>query len=162
MMSLPAAAAAAVFALPGPVNPAGAPPRDTTIVITSITAGETDPNGKVPTLNGVEGAGTNNWDIAIPTGILVNGRAYTYALTFQDIGYSGHCSASYKLTQGTGANKVTLDQGSIFGTTCAAGSLYLTSAPGRIMPNAPGPALLTGTVVFGDQKVSVKVPMMIE
>jgi hypothetical protein len=162
MTPLLATAAAAVFALPGPINPHGTAPQDGTIVITSITAGETDPNGKVPTLNGVRGAGTNNWDIAIPTGILVNGRAYTYALTFQDIGYSGQCSASYKLTQGTGVNKVTLDQGSMLSTGCAAGYLYLTAAPGRVMPDAPGAATLTGTVVFGDQKVSVKVPMTIE
>jgi hypothetical protein len=161
-MSAISALAAAVFAVPGPVNPAGAPPGDGTIVVTSITAGETDPNGKVPTLNGVAGAGTNNWDIAIPTGILVNGRAYTYAIAFQDIGYSGHCSASYKLTQGAGANKVTLDAGSMLSTTCSAGYLYMTGAPGRVMPDSPGPAMLTGTVVFGDRKVSVKVPMTIE
>src|SRR5215467_11414156 len=147
MSALFAMAAAAVFAVPGPVNPRIAPPEDGTIVITSVTAGETDPNGKVPTLNGVKGAGTNNWDIAIPTGVLVNGRPYTYTLTFQDVGYSGHCSASYKLTQGTGTKKVTLDQGSIFSTTCAAGDLYLTSAPGRVMPDSPGAATLTGTII---------------
>ncbi len=33
---------------------------------------------------------------------------------------------------------------------------------GRVMPNSPGAAVLTGTVVYGDRKVSVKVPMMIE
>src|SRR5215468_8994114 len=157
MSALLAMAAAAVFVVPGPVNPKVAPPEDGTVVITSLTAGETDPNGKVPTLNGVRGAGTNNWDIAIPTGILVNGRAYTYSITFQDIGYSGRCSASYKLTQNVGGKKVTLDQGSIFGTTCAAGNLYMSGVPGRILPNAPGNATLMGTVAFGDRKVSVKV-----
>jgi hypothetical protein len=162
MSPMLAAVAASVFAVPGPVNPAGAPPKESAIVITTITAGETDPNGKVPTLNGVQGAGTNNWDVAIPTGILVNGRAYTYSITFQDIGYSGHCSASYKLTQGMGAKKVTIDTGSIFSTSCTAGYLYLSAAPGRVMPNSPGPATLTGTVVFGDRKVSLKIPMTIE
>jgi hypothetical protein len=162
MSPILATAAAAIFAIPGPVNPRIVPPQDGSIVITSITAGETDPNAKVPTLNGVKGAGTNNWDVAIPTGILVNGRAYTYAISFQDIGYSGSCSASYKLTQGTGAQKVTLDQGSILSTSCTAGYLYMAAAPGRVMPDSPGAATLTGTVVFGDRKVSVKVPMTIE
>ena len=163
MSALLAMAAAGLFAVQGPVNHTSVPPDDGgTIFITSVTAGETDPNAKVPTLNGVHGAGTNNWDIAIPTGILVNGRAYTYTISFQDIGYSGNCSASYKLTQGSGANKVTLDQGSIFSASCSAGYLYMSMANGRVMPNSPGAALLTGTVVFGNRKVSVKVPMMIE
>src|SRR5438105_15935496 len=82
---------------------------DQDVVLTSFTAGLTDPNGKVPKLDGVPGAGVDNWDTATPKALLQSGGSYTYHMTFQSISYSRTCNATYKLTQKQGRKNVVLD-----------------------------------------------------
>jgi hypothetical protein len=97
------------------------------VFITSVTAGIVDPNGKVPTLNGVPGSGVNNYDIADPVAVLQNGTMYVIGLSSQGSpdfrGFSATacasggtptapntcCTDTYELMQGT----VTLASGTI-------------------------------------------------
>ncbi|HEY1614667.1 MAG TPA: hypothetical protein VGF97_13350 [Rhizomicrobium sp.] len=138
------------------------PGSQSDMVITSLTAGEADPDGVVPTVNGVPGAGVNNWDISIPVAVVEVGGQYVYALTVHDIDYTGSCSAMFKLTQMQSGKRVTLDSGELLGGTCQGDLVYLTSAAGRPVPNAPGAATLSATVHFGSNKTSLKVPLTIE
>jgi hypothetical protein len=134
------------------------------IVITSFTAGFFDPNGKIPTLDGVPGAGVDNWDIAVPVAALHVGNFYTYQMTFHSISYSGNCKATYKLTQVQGTKTVTLDSGTIAPSfDCTGPSIWAYAVNStKTIPNSPGPATLTGTLAIGGSKLTMKVPMIIK
>ena len=134
------------------------------VVLTSFSAGLTDPNGAVPTLDGVPGAGVHNWDIATPKALLQSGNSYTYQMTFQSLDYTGTCKATYKLTQKQGNKNVTLDSGVIADTfDCSSPTNWayaVTSS--KTIPSSPGPATLTGTLTLNGGKVTMQVPVMIQ
>jgi hypothetical protein len=140
------------------------PPTSPPAVIASfVVAGSPDPNGKVPTFNGVPGAGVANIDFATPTAILVHGGVYTYLVSMEDLSYTGTCKIIYYLTQGTGAQKVTLDSGIINkGFTCGPGGRWAWAINGRAVPNSPGPATLTGIVIFGSGRSAVIANLVIQ
>ena len=117
MLATTALAAATAFAVAAPVHSFDVP-RNSAVVLTSITAGEVDPNGVVPTLNGVAGAGTNNWDIPIPLSALDKNSAYSFSATFQDLSYTGSCRVVFKLLQDQGGEAVKLAGSEIFSTAC--------------------------------------------
>jgi len=137
---------------------------DEGVVLTSFTVGLTDPNGKVPTLDGVPGAGVHNWDTATPKALLQSGGSYTYHMTFQSINYSGTCKASYKLTQKQGQKNVVLDAGVIADTfDCSSPTNWayaLTSS--KTIPSSPGAATLTGTLTLIGGKITMQVPVTIQ
>ena len=139
-----------------------APPSDASVMISSFTAGDIDPASKVPTVNGVAGAGVSNWDIPLPLSVLNAGTRYVYSLTFQVMNFTGTCNATYKLTQAQAGKTVTLDSGSILtGLNCSP-DIFLLHGTGHPVPASPGPATLIATVKYGSGKVSMKVPVVIQ
>lgn len=155
-----AVAVVALLAAPSAFAATGA---DTGVVVTSFTAGLVDPQSQIPHLNGVPGAGVNNWDIAIPTVVLTVSFTYDYQMTFQSIDYKGKCKGTYKLMQVQGGKKVTLDSGTIAPSfDCSSPSAWVFGAnSAKPIPNSPGPATLIGTLATSKGKVTVKVPMLI-
>jgi len=154
-------AAVTAFAAPAAqsTNAAQIAADGNSIIVTSASVGEIDPNGKVPTANGVPGAGVLNWDIATPTALLNVGGKYKLAMTFHDLAYTGSCGVVAKFTQ----SHVVLKKITIFGQNCAAGTVYVASADTGAMPNAPGPLTLSVNVVYGSQKSNVlKVPLVLQ
>jgi hypothetical protein len=134
------------------------------VVVTSFSAGVTDPNGVVPTLDGVPGAGVHNWDIATPKALLLSGSSYTYQMTFQSLDYTGTCKATYKLTQKQGSKNVVLDSGVIADTfDCSSPTNWVFAVTSsKTIPSSPGPATLTGTLTLHGGKVTMQVPVAIQ
>lgn len=127
-----------------------------------ITAGRVDPNGKVPAVNAVPGAGVPTLSVAVPFAILQHGTVYTYLLSSQNVTFNGTCRDSYSLTQGTGASKVVLDSHLIKSYACTPGSPWEWAINGAPVPNSPGLATLTGTVTFGGTKVMTSTTVLIQ
>jgi hypothetical protein len=165
MLANLALAAVAAFAAPAAnsSNAAQISADGNGIIVTSASVGAIDPNGKVPTTNGVPGAGVLNWDIATPTALLNVGGKYKFAMTFHDLAYTGSCSVVVKFSQSQGGKNVVLKKITIFGQNCAAGTVYVASADTGAMPNAPGPVNLSVNVLYGSQKSNtLKVPMVLQ
>ena len=136
---------------------AQAAPATTPVVVpTVITPTYIDPNGKVPVINGVPGAGVINLDLGFPVGVLVHGHSYIYALSLTDVSFTGTCTVSYKLTQGT----VTLD--SNFYNRSHAPGVYAWVWTGKAIPNSPGIATLTGTVKCGTATASIRTNVLLQ
>jgi hypothetical protein len=158
MLAIAALALSSFIAVPAP---AVTPAKDRPIILTSLTIGSTDPNGKVPTVNGVPDSGTLNWDIALPVAALIVGQDYHVTATFHDLGYSGSCNAQATLSQKQGHKKVTLRSIPLGPAHCDSGLVYLLHGDMGATPDAAGPATLTVDLYFGDSKESLKVPMVI-
>ena len=149
---------AAVLVTTGSMAQERAKPKDLGVLPTVIAAGAIDPNGKVPAINGVAGAGVDNLDLAFPQVVLVHGHFYTYAFGTQNTSYSGKCTWSFTLKQGS----TTLDSGTLEKNhACTPGSYYAWLLNGKAIPNSPGLATLTGTVSFGGNKASLSVTVRI-
>jgi hypothetical protein len=127
-----------------------------------ITAGFRDPNGKVPTLNGVPGSGVNNLDIAQPLTTLVHGTSYVYTIALQDVNFSGPCKTSFKLTQVQYNMTVTLDSQTNANFTCVPAGAWAWAFIGKTIPDFPGPATLTGTVTYGSSTSTTSTTVIIE
>jgi hypothetical protein len=127
-----------------------------------ITAGLIDPNGKVPAVNGVPGAGTPNMAVAFPTTVLTHGTSYVYTVAAQNYSFSGTCVASYKLTQLQSGKTVILDSGTINTFSCASGEEWAFAAFGNAIPNSPGPATLIGLVKFGTTTIKTKTAVVLQ
>lgn len=132
------------------------------VVLTSVTIAAFDPNGKVPAINAVPGAGVTNADLSFPLAILTHGSGYFVQMTSQNTTFNGTCKNSYKLTQVQSGQSVTLLSGSTSSYSCAAGSIWAWYLASKAVPNAPGAATLTGTISAGGSKVSVKIPIVIQ
>jgi hypothetical protein len=161
-------AAAALFALPLMFASATAQegrvkqPQDLGVLPTFLTAGQFDPNGKVPAIDGITGAGVHNLDVAFPQAVLVHGGFYVYLFATQNTTFSGKCTSSYKLTQVQGGKTVTLDSAVLKKNfACTPGSYYAWDLTGKAIPNSPGLATLTGTITFGGNKVTMTTVMRI-
>jgi hypothetical protein len=129
---------------------------------TSITAGYIDPNGKVPTINGVSGSGVENLDISFPVAQLVHGNQYVYSITVQDNNYTGSCTVSYSLTQVQSGKTVKLDGAKITTFTTAPGNIWLWVATGKAIPNSPGVATLAGTFKCGTNTSSIRSTVLLQ
>ncbi len=141
------AASAAAVVLPG-------------ILPAFITAGLTDPAGRVPALNAVAGAAVANLSIATPGTILTHGKHYTYTAALQDNNYTGTYTITYALTQVAGTTTKTLQSGTIVSNKSAGpGSYWVWAVNAPIIPNSPGLATLTATITYGKsvQKVATAV-----
>jgi len=125
------------------------------IIPAFMTAGLIDPNGKVPAVDGVPGAGVLNSDIAQPQALLTHGTSYKYTIAFQDVNFTGTCQVSFTLTQIQFNKTVTLDSGKNPSFTCDPGTQWLFAFTGKAIPNFPGPAILTGTVTYGTTKANI-------
>jgi hypothetical protein len=156
--SLAAAALATVITVP---TSSQSPSGDGGVYMTGVTLGDVDPNGVVPTTNGVPNAGTSNWDVALPLAGLSAGTDYKLTLTFEDVGYTGQCYVDVRMTQIQNGKKVLLRDAGGFSGQCAP-NIYLVSTDFGVMPNAPGPVTLTATAHFGKGKSSTKVKLQIQ
>jgi hypothetical protein len=132
------------------------------IVPAFITAGLPDPNGKVPTLNGVAGSGITNLDISFPMTLLTHGSSYIYTLSFQDVNFTGTCQASFTLTQIQFNKTVTLDTEKDPAFSCGPGTFWFWTFGGKVIPDFPGPATLTGTVTYGTSKANISSTVVID
>ncbi|HWA88903.1 MAG TPA: hypothetical protein VG889_02635 [Rhizomicrobium sp.] len=131
------------------------------VVLTSLTMGETDPNAKVPTVNGVPDAGTLNWDVAMPVAAMIVGRRYTVTATFHDFAYDGACNTQVTMSRKLRHKQVVLRQTALGPGTCASGKVFLMAGDFGIAPDAPGPVTLSIVLHFGDATATTKVPMTI-
>jgi hypothetical protein len=127
-----------------------------------ITAGNIDPNHKVPTINGVPGAGVSNLDVAFPVTVLAQGTQYVYSIAVQDYNFTGSSTVSYKLTQVQNGKKVTLDSQTITTFKTAPGNVWVWVATGNPIPNSPGPATLTGIFKYGSVTTSVNANVVLQ
>jgi hypothetical protein len=127
-----------------------------------ITAGLPDPNGKVPVLNGIPGAGVVNLAEAMPTTVLNHGTVYVYVVALQDYNYTGTCVVKFKLTQVQNGKTVTLDAAKIKSFSCSPGSLWAWAINGKAVPNSPGVATLTGSVQYGAAASATKTTVVIQ
>ena len=133
------------------------------VLVAFISAGLRDPNGKVPVLNGVPGAGVANLSVALPQTVLVHGNVYDYVVAFQNGAYTGNCGVSFLLTQGTGASKKILDSGVIKSSySCAAGTSWAWVRVGKVIPDSPGLASLTAIVTYGTSHAYSKTTVLIQ
>lgn len=130
------------------------------MVVTMVTAGNVDPKGVIPTENGVPGAGVSNWDIAFPTGVLQIGLKYEIETLISDNTYTGPCKFRLELTQIQAGKRVVLVKFNWGGGTCSPG-ITNGRAEAITIPDAPGPATLSGIVEYGDQNNKLSVPMII-
>jgi len=129
---------------------------------TSITAGQIDPAGKVPTINGVPGSQVTNLDVSFPLALLFHGNRYVYSVTVQDNSYTGSCTVSYALTQVQNGKKVTLDSAKITTFKTAPGNIWLWVATGKAIPNSPGLATLAGSFKCGTTTNSIKSTVLLQ
>jgi hypothetical protein len=132
------------------------------IIVTSVTAGAGDPDGKVPAINAVPGAGVNNADLSFPLAILTHGAAYYVQITSQNTTTSGSCKDSFKLTQEQSGKTVTLLSGAGPSYACAPGNIFAYYIGSKAVPNAPGTATLTATVASGKSKATLKASVIIQ
>jgi hypothetical protein len=131
-------------------------------LVSAVVAGTPDPDHKVPTFNGVPGAGVQNLDVADPQTVLVHGGIYTYCVAMQDVDFTGDATFSYKITQGT----KTLE-GATLKTNAAVtpGGVWAYCINGKSLPDSPGAAVLNGTVSFASSPKytsKLKVPIIIQ
>jgi hypothetical protein len=127
-----------------------------------ITAGLIDPNGKVPVLNGVPGAGVSNLDLSFPQTILTHGTSYWYSVALQNLNFTGTCVVSYKLTQVQAVKTVTLDSATIKSFSCGPNSQWAWAVFGAAIPNSPGVATLTGPVKYGTTTTTTKTTVVLQ
>lgn len=156
---LAALAASAFLVVPHPPVQAA---KDQQIFITTLSLGPADPNGKVPTVNGVPDAGVNNWDIPMPSAVLTHGQDYYLTYAIDDAAYTGNCLFTVELTQVQSGHKVVLgsDVFSLPGG-CVPGQV-LVATDFHAMPDSPGPVTLSMKVKYDGGKASIKLPMVIQ
>lgn len=127
-----------------------------------ITAGPIDPNGKVPAINAVPGAGVLNLGLSFPQTFLTHGTTYWYLVALSDYNFTGTCVVSFKLTQVQGATTVTLDSGTIKSFSCSKNTNWAWTVLGKPIPNSPGLATLTGSVKYGSATSTVKTTVVLQ
>ncbi len=137
------------------------PGTQTGVYMTSVTLGAVDPNGVVPTVNGVPNAGTANWDIALPSAVLQQGNSYKLTLSFEDAGYTGSCDVDVRMTQKQDGKTVLLRDVIGYSGQCVP-DIYMVSTDFGAMPNAPGPVTLSATLHYGRAKSAIKAKMLIQ
>ena len=154
MKTIAMCAAVATLTLSSIAASAQAAPAVTPVVVpTLVLATYPDPNGKVPAINGVPGAGVSNLDVGFPTSLLKHGNFYVYIVGFSDTTFSGTCAVSFKLTQIQAGKTVTLDMGSRNVATTPGD--WAWALGGIAIPTSPGAATLTGTAKCGTATGSI-------
>jgi hypothetical protein len=128
------------------------------VIANFITAGTPDPNGKVPVIDAVSGAGVQNIAIASPLGILEHGHVYTVTLASQNNTFKGACGDTYVLKRGSAI----LASGKIHSYACQPGTYWEWAANTIAIPNKPGLATLTGTVTYGAKTATTTSTVLIK
>jgi hypothetical protein len=155
-------AGATSFAIPLSDGATHAAAQSPGMEVTMVTAGAVDPNGIIPALNGVPGAGVYNWDIALPVTVLNGGQNYVLEAMVNDNNYTGPCKGYLELTQVQSGKKVVLAKFVFWSKEdCTAGFGYGGENEFTI-PASPGPAMLSGVIKYGGSKNVMNVPMVIQ
>jgi hypothetical protein len=115
-----------------------------------VAAGEIDPNGKVPVLDGVAGSGIANADIAIPLTVLTHGTSYCISVALQDVNVTGDYEVDYYIKQEiSGVTKTIAEQMIVTGKTTVPGDTWVWFIYSKDIPDSPGIATLVGRVRWG-------------
>jgi len=131
--------------------------------VTGIFLGSPDPNSKVPTVNGVPGAGVGNFSVPVPQVVITHGQRYAISIFAYDASFAGNAATSYAITQVQSGHKVTLLKGPINAKfTGAAGTYWLWFNLTGVIPANPGAATLTGYGHFGKTLAKLSVPILIQ
>ncbi len=130
--------------------------------ITYAVIGDIDPNGKVPALNGVPGAGVANVDVPIPLYVLAGGSAYAITVGTQNNSFAGSCTVSYTLTAVIGGTKTTLGSATTQPYNCGKGTTWAWAFNTPALPNFKGAATLTATATFGSTTVTRNSPLTVK
>jgi hypothetical protein len=141
---------------------AGRTITSTSVIATSISIGAIDPNGKVPAVDVVPGAGISTISTAIPLTLLDHGTQYAITLATQNTNYKGTCTDAYQITQVKGGKTVVLQSHTINTFACGKDATFIFSWYTSTFAKAYGWATLTGTVSFDGQVSSISVPVKIE
>ena len=155
-----AAALSAAFVLPAVAeDTTTAPPG----YVTSITAGQPDPNGKVPAFDGVPGAGVDTFSVPATQAVLTHGLVYTFSISLQDSTYTGNVEVYFEITQKTGTKTTVLVKQVINKKFASSpGNYWLWDINGPAIPNSPGPATLTGFAKFGTTTVKLSEALLLK
>jgi hypothetical protein len=130
--------------------------------VTSMTAGQPDPNGKVPAYNAVPGAGVDNFSVAATQAVLTHGLVYTFSISLQDSTYTGNVEVYCEITQKIGTKTTVLVKQIINKQFASSpGNYWLWSINGPAIPNSPGAATLTGFAKFGKATVKLSEPILL-
>src|ERR1700749_1506252 len=125
---------AAVLTATGSTAQERAKAKDLGGLPTILTGGLFDPNGKVPIVNGVAGAGVSTLSVAFPQTVLAHGSFYVYLLGSENTSFNGTCTSSYTLTQVQGTKNVTLDSGTLKKNfSCTAGRAFAWALTGKVI-----------------------------
>jgi hypothetical protein len=137
------------------------------VYVTSIIAVFPDPNGKVPTFNGVPGAGIPTWANGLAQAVLTHGTTYNYCLSIGTGTAVGKASVVFRIVRG----KTILQSGTILTESqfsVVSNAVYYECAGFHTAPDSPGAAALLGIVNFvakGTTKAVVSklsVPILLE
>jgi hypothetical protein len=130
--------------------------------VTAVMAGDPDPNGKIPGLNAVPGAGVTNVDLAFPYAVLTHGQQYVVSVLTQNGTFNGTCTSSYEITQVQSGKVVKLQNAKINTYKCGPGTVWVWVILTPAIPDAVGAAKLVGSVKFGTKTVSLSQPIYIQ
>lgn len=128
-----------------------------------VTVGTIDQKGKVPALNKVAGAGVDNFDVALPLGVITHGQQYVVSMVTQNVKYSGKCTTSYAIEQSAGGS-VSVVQSAFIKKDfkCQPGEVWVWFIETQKIPNITGQMTLVGTVQYGSNQASLNIPIVIE
>jgi hypothetical protein len=139
MAPLLAADSATVVSIPRP--DIAAQPGLPNFVASSITVGQTDPFQAVPCFNCVPGAGVVTLGLSAPRSVVTTGSVLTFALTGEDLGYSGGCTFTYSLS--TSLTGPPVQSGSV--PYLCYPAIWVASFP-TTAPSTPGRYVLKGAI----------------
>jgi hypothetical protein len=117
------------------------------IYVTSITASFPDPNGKVPVLDGVPGAGVDNWAMGLAQGVLTHGQTYNYCVSLASATADGNVELDFKIKRGS----TDIQGGTILAYKdfkVGSGGVWYECAGYHTLPDSPGPATLNATAYY--------------
>jgi hypothetical protein len=138
-LTVPVAALALASAAPLPAR--------AQVYVTGILATFPDPNGKVPALNAVPGAGIQTWSNGLAQAVLLHGQTYNYCIAIASATADGHASVAFKIARG----KTIIQSGTILTAKqfqVGPNGVWDFCAGFHTLPSSPGAATLTGTVVY--------------
>jgi hypothetical protein len=130
--------------------------------ITYVTLGYADPNGKVPVVNGVPGAGVSNVAFPLPLRAIRPGYRYAIAIGSQNFSFSGTCSTQYVLTGTLDGKPKLIATARTAGYACGPKAVSPRFFTTPKIPDYKGAASLEAIVTFGESAVKRTVNLLIE
>jgi hypothetical protein len=135
------------------------------VFVTGILASFPDPNGKVPALDVVPGAGIDTWSDGLALGVLTANQYYEYCVSVASAKVKGTGSIVYAITRGH-----TVIQTDTVVDTFKMGNqgVWYFCAGYHQLPSSPGPASMVATLTYtpknGDppEQESLSIPVLLQ